>query len=162
MIVSQHSVTSNIAKYINQCLRPFADNKMKALTFRDEADFMQKLNYYAYNEHRLTPTTFFCTIKITNFYTLDDHQTMIDTIISFLRDHSVNNKIDRISIMTMKNLLQLFLYNNVFCYHNIIYTIDKGSPNTMALSDTLSNIYLFDWQKMILKEVGRKYELFGR
>ncbi|CAF0829729.1 unnamed protein product [Adineta steineri] len=40
--------------------------------------------------------------------------------------------------------------------------VSKGSPNTMTLSDTLANIYLFDWQKLILKEVQRKNEFFGR
>jgi hemerythrin len=135
---------------------------MQTLTFRDEADFMQKLHYYVYNQHRLTSTTLFCRIKITNFYTLDKHETMIETVTYFLRENSVNNKVTKISIMTIKNLLQLFLYNNLFRYKNKIYTIIKGSPNTMPLSDLLSNIYLFDWQQRILKEVKRKNELFGR
>jgi hypothetical protein len=87
---------------------------------------------------------------------------MIDTVTQFLRDHSANNKINQVSIMTIKNLLQLFLYNNLFCFNNKVYTIMKGSPNTMPLSDTLSSIYLFDWQQMILKEVKRNNELFGR
>jgi ssRNA-specific RNase YbeY (16S rRNA maturation enzyme) len=54
--VAQHSVTSKIAKYIEQLIRPFADEKMRTLTFCDEADFMQKLHYYTYNQQRLTST----------------------------------------------------------------------------------------------------------
>ena len=162
MIVSHHSPTSNIATYVNQLLRPFADEKMKLLTFSDEADFMQKLNHYAYDQQRLKPTTLFCTIEISNFYTLAEHDQLIDTVMYFLQDNSVTNKVNQVSIMTIKNLLQLFLYNNLFCYENNIYTITKGSPNTMPLSSTLANIYLFDWQKLILQQVKRKDEFFGR
>ncbi|CAF4160822.1 unnamed protein product, partial [Adineta steineri] len=161
-IVAQHSITSKISKYVHRLLRSFVDEKMKSLTFRDEVDFMQKLYYYTYNQQRLKPTTLFCRIKITNFYTLNEHEKMIDTVTYFLQDNSVTNKVNQVSIMTIKNLLQLFIFNNLFCYENKIYTIMKGSPNTMALSDTLANIYLFDWQKLILKEVQQKDEFFGR
>jgi hemerythrin len=90
---------------------------MQTFTFRDEADFMQKLHYYVYNQHRLTSTTLFCRIKITNFYTLDKHETMIETVTYFLRENSVNNKVNKISIMTIKNLLQFFFF--------IIYFVTK-------------------------------------
>lgn len=161
-IVSYHSITSKIARYVNQLLRSYTNAKMKLLTFSDEADFIQKLYHYTYNQYRLKSTTLFCTIQITNYLTLDEHQRMIDTIIYFLQDTSVNNKINHVSIMTIKNLLQLVLYNNLFRYDKTIYTIMKGGPHSMSLCQTLANIYLFDWQKMILEEVQRHNELFGR
>ena len=162
MIVAAQSITSNIARYVNQLIRPFADEKMKPVTFYNEADFMRKLIGYGCDQRRLKPTTLFCTIQVTNFYSLDEHHTMIDTIISFLQDKSVNNKVNQVSINTIKNLLQLYFYNNLFSFQNKIYTMKKGSPNTMPLTETLANIYLYDWQKSVLNQFEYNQELFGR
>ncbi|CAF1543899.1 unnamed protein product [Adineta ricciae] len=161
-IIAHQSMTSNIARYVDKLIRPFADEKVKHLTFSNEADFMKKLMYYAYEQHRLKPTTLFCTIQITNFYSLDTHETMIETITSFLRDKSAYNTINKVSVNTIRNLLQLFLYQNLFTHRNKIYVIKKGSPNTMSLSQTLANIYLYDWQQSILNQFEYNQELFGR
>ncbi|CAM4841013.1 unnamed protein product [Rotaria magnacalcarata] len=90
------------------------------------------------------------------------HKNMIDTVGYFLEDNLVINKLEQVTIQTIKNLLHIFLYNNVFYYKDKIYTLMKGSPNTMPLSDTLPNIFLFTWQKKILKEIKSKNEFFGR
>ncbi|CAF1506645.1 unnamed protein product [Adineta ricciae] len=162
IIVAHQSITSNIATYVNQLIGPFANEKMKQWTFCNEADFMTKLITYACDQHRLKPTTLFCTIQITNFYSLDVHSEMIATVIAFLRDKSAYNKVNKVSISIIENLLQLFLYQNLFSYQNKIYIIKKGSPRTMSLSETLANIYLYDWQKSILNQFEYKQELFGR
>ena len=162
MFAGQPSVTSKIGKYVHQLIRSFADNKMKTCTFRDGADFIQQLYAYAYDQRRLKPTTLFCTLHITNMYTSADHQTMVDTVTSFLQENSANNKVNHVSIMTIKNLLQLFLYNNIFSYDNRVYSMTKGSPRTMPLSETLANIYLSDWQRMIMRQVQQHVEIFGR
>ncbi|CAF1541630.1 unnamed protein product [Adineta ricciae] len=110
IIVAHQSITSNIATYVNQLIGPFANEKMKQWTFCNEADFMTKLITYACDQHRLKPTTLFCTIQITNFYSLDVHSAMIATVIAFLRDKSAYNKVNKVSISIIENLLQLFLY----------------------------------------------------
>ncbi|CAF5068887.1 unnamed protein product [Rotaria magnacalcarata] len=150
-ITSKHSATWRIGKYLNELLRPFVDKNLSITTFRDEPDFMRKLNDYVYVERHLQPTTLFCSIRISNYYTLDIHKSMIDTVGYFLENNLVTNKLEQVTIQTIKNLLYIFLYNNVFYYKDKIYTLMKGSPNTMPLSDTLSNIFLFTWQKKILK-----------
>ncbi|CAF5172510.1 unnamed protein product, partial [Rotaria magnacalcarata] len=161
-ITSKHSPTWRIGKYLNELLRPFVDKNLSTTTFRDELDFMRKLNDYVYVERHLQPTTLFCSIRISNYYTLDVHKSMIDTVGYFLEDNLVTNKLEQVTIQTIKNLLHIFLYNNVFYYKDQIYTLTKGSPNTMPLSDTLSNIFLFTWQNKILKEIKSKNEFFRR
>jgi hypothetical protein len=162
-IVSQRSATSKIAKYVQRLLRPLVDKVLSATTFRDEADFMYKLHYYVYTQNRLTSTTLFCAIRISNFYTVaSSHESMISTIGYFLQDNLATNKLEHVSIITIQNLVQLFLYNNIFHYNGNIYAIVRGGPNTMALSRTLSNIFLFEWQKHIVRELKPSNELFGR
>ncbi|CAF1279138.1 unnamed protein product [Rotaria sordida] len=162
IITSRFSATWKIGKYLNQLLQPFTDKILHSTTFVDEIDFIRKLNHYVNTEHRLRPTTLFCTIKITNFYTLDEHKNMIDVIGYFLQNNLLTNKLESLTIQTIRNLLYVFLYNNIFYYKDHIYKCTKGSPNTMALTETLSNIYLFVWQKKILKQIDRNIEFFGR
>ena len=107
-------------------------------------------------------TTLFCTIQILNYTALDQHQHIIDTVGCFLQDNSVSNKLGPLTIQTIKNLLYIYLYYNIFYYKNQIYKIVKGSPTTMVLSETLSTIYLFVWESRIIKELRSKNELYGR
>ncbi|CAF2793105.1 unnamed protein product [Rotaria sp. Silwood2] len=162
IVTSQYSITWKIAKYLNKLLRPYADGVLRSTSFFDENDFIRKLYRYANVDCRLRPSTIFCSIKITNFYTLDEHEEMIDVIGYFLQDNLATNKLEPLTIQTIRNLLHLFLHNNIFSYKNSIYKFTKGSPNTIPLTETLSNIYLFMWQKKILKEVNQNIELFGR
>ncbi|CAF4309896.1 unnamed protein product [Rotaria sp. Silwood2] len=162
IVTSQYSATWKIAKYLNKLLRPYVDGVLRSTAFTDETDFIRKLYRYAAIERRLRPSTIFCTIKITNFCTLDEHKEMIDVIGYFLQDNLATNKLEPLTIQTIRNLLHLFLHNNIFSYKNSVYKFTKGSPNTIPLTETLSNIYLFVWQKKILKEVNQNIELFGR
>ena len=59
-------------------------------------------------------------------------------------------------------LTQLFLRNNHFYYNNTIYRYARGSPECLGLSETLSNIYLYQWQKLLLNKLSIGGELFGR
>lgn len=161
-ILSQQSATSKIAKYLHRLLRPFVDRILMRKSFYDEFDCIRKLHHYASTTKCLRSTTLFCTIKVLNYYALVQHKTMIDVVSYFLQDNLVTNKLEQVSIVTIQNLLQLFLYNNIFCYQDKIYTMTKGSPKTMPVSDLLASIYVFEWQKIIVKEVEQNNELFGR
>ena len=93
---------------------------------------------------------------------MDTHSNMIDIIGYSLTDNLATKRLGPVTILTIRNLLYLYLHNNVFYYQNRIYTFKKGSPTTMPLTETLSNIYLFVWQKKLLKELDPKGEFFGR
>ncbi|CAF5112861.1 unnamed protein product, partial [Rotaria sp. Silwood1] len=86
---------------------------------------------------------------------------MIDVIGYCLQDNLVTNRLEPLNIQTIRNLLYVFLYNNIFRYKDNIYAFTKGGPNTMPLTTTLSNIYLFVWQKKLLKEIDQNIEFFG-
>ncbi len=160
--MAKESATWKIGHFIDQILRPFVKKILKPTTFRDEIDFMRKLHTYVYQERRLRPTTVLCSIKIKNFYAMEVHRSMIDIVGYFLQDNLATNRLGNYTILTIKNLLHIFLYNNIFSLNDEIYKVDKGSPQSMPLSDTLSNIYLYVWQKKISKELNETNELFGR
>ena len=87
---------------------------------------------------------------------------MIDVIGNFLDDHLCTNKLGKVTILTIKYLLYLYLYNNMFSYGEEIYTFTKGGPNAKTLTETLANIYLFVWQKKILRVSEGNNELFWK
>jgi len=135
---------------------------MNSKIFHHEWDFIQKLYRYTYSQQRLTAKTLFCTIKVSNFYALASHTQLINAIVYFLQENVAMNRVEHVLISTIRNLLQLFLFNNIFCYEDKIYTITKGSPSTIPLSTTLADIYLCEWQTKLIRELGGQEELFGR
>ncbi|CAF1203482.1 unnamed protein product [Adineta steineri] len=161
-INTQNNPTTQIGLFLHQILYSFVDKILKSTTFRDDIDFLQKLTGYIKKQYRRLPTqTIFCTIEITNFSTLDNHMNMIDTVISFLQNNMGTNKL-KCNILTMKNLLHIYLNNNIFLYKNKIYKMRKGSPMTMPLSETLANIYIFKWQNLIFDHLRKYNEFYGR
>ncbi|CAF4330785.1 unnamed protein product [Rotaria sp. Silwood2] len=161
-IVTHHSATTKLGKILHQVLQPFVNKVLKPTTFRDDMDFIKKFISYNEKEHLLQQHTIFCTIEITNFSTLDNHTNMIDTIGYFLKDNLVSNKLEDFTVQTIKNLLYIFLNSNAFVYNKRLYKITKGCPTTMPLSETLSNIYIFQWEKMIFEYLRKQNEFFGR
>jgi hypothetical protein len=175
MISTHHSATSKLAQYLKQLLRPFISRHMNQIIFANEADFIEKLYLYTNQEHHLHPTTLFVTIKITNFHTMMiSHKSIIDTLGNFLAGHSATNALNYTSIVTMnqrpqsisidtiKKLTELYLKNNIFYYNEKIYGFTKGAPNSLLLSEILSNIYLFTYDKRICNDPKLRTELYGR
>ena len=165
---SQYHMAYKISQYLDQLLRPFAYENMKnSGIFEDEIDFIQQFNTYItptsnMEQSILTPTTLFCTIKILNYFTLDTHVNMIDVICNFIQEHVAANRLEKILIQTIRNLLQLCLCHTLFSYQNKLYKFLKGGPRTLPFMDTLSNIYLFAWQRKIRREIAYEKEFFGR
>jgi len=162
VIVAQHSITSRLDQFLDRFLRPIVEGKLQSTTFANGADFIRKINQYSKEERRLRPTTIFTTIEISNFHTMVSHESMLITLGGFLTDYLAAPVIENISIARIVKLTSLFLNNNRFYYDNKIYSFTKGAPSSLLFTETLSNIYVFQWQKLLLNEplIGR--ELFGR
>ena len=162
IITSPYNIIYKISQYLDQLLRPFAHAQMSSVVFKDDIDFIQKLHVYVHSQHRLTTTTMFCTIDVVNYWALDTHENMINIVCKFIRDYALTNKLQKVSIATIKNLLQLCLHHNKFYYKDTIYAFTKGGPTTLPLIDTLSSIYLSAWQDNIVYEIQLNKELLGR
>ena len=93
---------------------------------------------------------------------MTSHALMADVLGYFFRDNYPSKKVENISIVQIQNLTRLFLYNNIFVYDDKIYSCAKGSPVTMPLTETLANIYLYQWQESICSEIRVRRQFFGR
>ena len=152
-----------LARFLDRLIRPVTHLTMKSTTFTDDTDFGLKFHQFCQTGHRsISTSTLFATIHVVNYYTMAPHAVMADVLEQFLRDTLPGNTIGKFSIVHIKNLVQLFLYNNAFVYEENMYTCVKGSPTTIPLTETLANIYLFQWQKKILKEINSRRQFFVR
>ncbi len=168
VVVVEHSATSQLAQFLDKLLRPIFQRQMEHTTFKNGSDFMRKLIQYIDNDdkrdkqYQFHSKTIFTTITISNFFTLASHYTMQQILQDFFRDNLVAHVNDKISMNHIFQLTKLFLSNNHFYYNNTIYRYARGSPECLGLSETLSNIYIFQWQKLLLNKLSIGGELFGR
>lgn len=162
IVITHQSVTSKMASYLDSLLRPIVQRSMYSTNFIHGADFMKKLYQYSTIERRLRPQTLFVTIKILHFNALTTHSNMLNTLENFLRDTLINPTIDTMSIKKFIDLMGVFLRNNYFYYDNIIYRFVRGGPQQMPIIETLSNMFIGTWQKMLIQELSLQNEFFGR
>lgn len=147
---------------MDDLLRPVIERQTESIAFSNGADFIRKLNQYTDEEHRLHSRTIFTTINIPNYHTMDSHKTMLTVLKDFLGDHLSVPAVENISITKIIDLTTLFLNNNRFYYDNKIYRFTKGSPTSLSLSETLCQIYAFQFHKALLREPFIRSELYGQ
>jgi len=81
----------------------------------------------------------------------------------FLNDHLAIPGIENLSIKKIIDLTALFLHNNQFYYDNKIYRFTKGGPSSLALTETLSHIYAYQWgQRFLFEQPSLRNEFYGR
>jgi len=162
VIVSQCSATSRLNHFLDKLLRPVIERQAQWTTFKNGADFIRKLNQYTEEKHRLRSTTIFTIINIMNFHTMAPHGTMLITLRDFLNQYLPMPCIENVSINRIIHLTALFLHNNRFYYDNKIYRFTRGSPSSLLLTETLSNIFAYEWQQVLLREFSVENEFYGR
>ncbi|CAF1602325.1 unnamed protein product [Rotaria magnacalcarata] len=163
IVVMQRSATSRLGQFLDQLLRPTVHRHMEYTTFLNGADFIRKLNEYTTDkEHRIRSTTIFASISISNFHAIVPHKTMLNVFKDFLNDCTIRPFIEDLHINKITHLTALFLYHNHFYYNHKIYRFAKGSPTSLSYTQTLANIYLYQWQKLFSRQTSIKNEFFGR
>ena len=162
IIVAYESPTWLLGRFLDRLLRPVVRRAMNRTGIDDETDLAVKLQQFYQSRRLWTTKTLLATIHIKNFSAMATHSYMADVLEYFLLDHLAGHSIEKISILHLKNLLQIFLYHNVFAYGEKIYKCLKGSPTTMPLTETLANIYLCNWEKILVREVKTRQQFFGR
>ena len=90
------------------------------------------------------------------------HDGVLHALSHFLTTNVPWNRIENLSLETVRRLTELFLHNNIFYYNGKIYRQVKGCPSSLAFSHMLAKIYLLDWQKPLFDVLYTKKEFFAR
>ena len=162
VVVSHHSATSRLARFLDRLLRPIVQIETQSTMFKNGADFIRKLNRHTENPCRFHEKTVFILITVFNFHMMIPHGIMLITLTDFLHRCLPTPEIEDISVNRIIRLTALFLHYNRFYYDHKIYRFAKGSPKCFPFTETLLNIYLTQWQQLLIRDPLMQDQFFGR
>lgn len=160
IISSIRAPTTGISRLLDQLIRPIFEEKVEATTILDGVDLIHRLNMYSGSD-RFKPSTRFCTFDITDLYTMLPQKQALDILEEFLK-HFGYNQVAGIPINTIRQLAELVLTENVFVYNKKYYRQVLGGAMGSPFTLTLANIFMWEWEKRIVKEQEDAKEIYGR
>ncbi|CAF4174552.1 unnamed protein product, partial [Rotaria sordida] len=112
-------------------------------------------------ESLLKPTTLFCTFDIRNLCTMLPQDEALDILVEFLQFYGYT-KVKGINLETIRELAAIVLKENVFVYGNKIYKQVLGGAMGSSFTLTLANIFMWKWQKELVRRQDMTSEFYGR
>jgi len=152
--------TRNISKFLDELLRPIFNDKCKTRTIIDGAQLITELLNYT-NKGLLKPTTLFCTFDIHNLYTMLPQDEALNILVEFLHAHGYR-KVKGIPLDTIRKLASIVIKENVFVYNKKFYKQTTGGAMGSSFTLTLANIFMWKWQKEIVRQQNITCEFYGR
>ena len=151
--------TALISKFLDKHIRPIFDDKCQATSVINGTHLIQELQKYI-KKGLLKATTLFCTFDIDNLYTMLPQEESLDTLIEFLHVHGFA-KVKGIGLDTIRELASIVLKENVFVYGDKIYRQTTGGAMGSSFTLTLANIFMWKWQKELVRRQDMTGEFYG-
>ena len=107
------------------------------------------------------PSTLFCTFDIRNLYTMLPQEEALNILVEFLNVYGYT-KVKGIPVETIKILASIVLEENVFVYGKKIYRQVLGGAMGSSFTLTLANIFMWKWQKELVRRQDMTGEFYGR
>ena len=152
--------TTGISRFLDRLLRPLFDRHVRSTTIIDGVDLIRRLEDYVENDY-LKAKTYFCTFDITDLYTMLPQQESIDVLTEFLLEHGYQ-KVKGVPIDTIRKLARIVLTENVFIYEKKFYRQVLGGAMGSAFTLTLANIFMWKWEKKLIRRQEALHEVYGR
>jgi hypothetical protein len=152
--------TTGISHFLDKLIRPLFDKHTRSTTIVDGADLVHCLNEYVI-DGRLKPSTLFCTVDITDLYTMLPQEESLNVLCEFLTEHGYR-KVNGISIDTIRELASLALTENAFVYDKKFYKQIIGGAMGSPFTLTLANIFMWKWEKKLVSRQVESNEIYGR
>jgi len=152
--------TTGISKFLDQLLRPLFDKHVRSTTIIDGVDLIRRLETYVENGY-LKSTTQFCTFDITDLYTMLPQEESLNVLIEFLVEYGYH-KVKGVPIDTIRKLGRMVLTENVFIYEKKFYRQVLGGAMGSAFTLTLANVFMWKWEREIIRRQLASNEIYGR
>ena len=85
----------------------------------------------------------------------------LDILVEFLHVHGYK-QVKNISLDIIRQLASIVLKENVFVYGKNIYKQTTGGAMGSSFTLTLANIFMWKWQKELVRRQDMTGEVFGR
>ncbi|CAF2119439.1 unnamed protein product, partial [Rotaria magnacalcarata] len=155
-----HAPTTNISNYLDEIIRPIFDKECQNTTIIDGSSLIQALHQYM-RKGLFKSTTLFCTFDIRNLYTMLPQDEALNILVEFLNVHGYT-KVKGIPLETIRLLASIVLKENVFVYGKKIYQQVLGGAMGSSFTLTLANIFMWKWQKELVRRQDMTGEYYGR
>ena len=152
--------TTAISKFLDQLIRPLFDRHARSTTIIDGVDLIRRLESYASNGY-LKSTTYLCTFDITDLYTMLPQEESLDVLMEFLI-HYDYHKVKGIPLDVIRKLARIVIQENVFIYDKKYYKQIIGGAMGSAFTLTLANIFMWKWEKPLVRRQEVSIEIYGR
>jgi hypothetical protein len=152
--------TTGTSKFLDKLLRPLSDKHVRSTTIIDGVDLIHRLETYVENGY-LKPTTQLCTFDITDLYTMLPQEESLNVLTEFLLQYGYH-KVQGIPIDAIRKLDRLVITENVFIYQKKFYQQIIGGAMGSAFTLTLANIFMWKWEKELVRRQTASNEIYGR
>ena len=160
IISSVKTPTTKISKFLDRLIRPLFDYHVPATTIMNGVDLIHLLENYATKGH-LKSTTLFCTFDITDLYTMLPQEESLNTLMEFLI-HYGYRKVQGVPLDAIRKLARIVLEENVFVYGKKFYKQIVGGAMGSAFTLTLANIFMWKWEKRLVRQQTLSNEIYVR
>jgi len=106
--------------------------------------------------------TKFVTFELHNIYTRVSHLDLLNALNDFLYQELPGNRYKWLSIDTIIQLVRFALKHHLFKYNGKIYRYIKGSPLNYTFTQLLFDIYIQQWQNILVRYVRSTNQFYGR
>ncbi|CAF1549784.1 unnamed protein product [Adineta ricciae] len=155
-----YTPTTAISKFLDKLIRPLFDKHARATTIIDGVDLIRRLQKYSSRGY-LKPTTLLCSFDITDLYTMLPQEESLNTVMEFLHYYGYQ-KVQSIPFDTIRKLGRIVLTENVFIYEKKFYKQIIGGAMGSAFTLTLANIFMWKWEKELVRRQVASNEIYGR
>ena len=145
---------------LDDLIRPLFDTHARSTTILTGVDLVQRFEQYVADGY-LKSSTLFCTFDITDLYTMLPQEDSLDVLTRFLIEHGYR-KVKGIPIDAIRKLGRLVLTENVFVYGDNYYKQIIGGAMGSPFTLTLANIFMWHWQKDLVRRQLEANEIYGR
>ena len=152
--------TTRISKFLDQLIRPLFDCHARETTIMNGTDLIHRLETYAAHGH-LKSTTLFCTFDITDLYTMLPQEESLNILMEFLI-HYGYHKVQDVPLDAIRKLARIVLEENVFMYGNKFYKQKVGGAMGSAFTLTLANIFMWKWERALVRHQTMLNEIYVR
>ncbi len=152
--------TTGISKFLDKLIRPLFDKRVRSTTIIDGVDLIRRLETDVENGY-FKPTTQLCTFDITDLYTMLPQEESLNVLTEFLVHHGYH-KVKGVPIDAIRKLGRIVLTENVFIYEKKFYRQILGGAMGSAFTLTLANIFMWKWEKELVRRQLAANEIYGR
>ena len=136
------------------------DEKYKATSVINGTHLVQELQNDIKKSVLKLPTLF-CTFDIRNLDIMLRQEESLGILAEFLRDQGFP-ELKGIGLDFIRQLASIVLKENVFVYDKKIYKQTTGGAMGSSFTLTLANIFMWKWQKELVRRQDMTGEFFGR